>query len=149
MTAVLPRWVYLPAAVGVTFIALPLAAMAARVDWSRFGALIWTPASRAALLLSLRTASASTMLCLLLGVPLALVLARHDGRPVRILRPLIVLPLVMPPVVGGLALLYTFGRLGLLVGLHRPESRATGDRTFERRGERRNSYQLGTGDYRG
>lgn len=114
MTAGLPRWVYLPASVGVAFILLPLAAMAAKVDWSRFGSLIWTPASRAALLLSVRTASASTLLCLLVGVPLALVLARHRGPVVRVLRPLIVLPLVLPPVVGGLALLYTFGRLGLL-----------------------------------
>ena len=98
----------------MVFIVLPLVAMALRVDWSRFGALVTSPASRAALLLSLRTASASTLLCLVLGVPLALVLARHSGPVVRVLRPLILLPLVLPPVVGGLALLYTFGRLGLL-----------------------------------
>jgi molybdate transport system permease protein len=114
VTAGLPRWVYLPAAAGVAFIVVPLAAMAFEVDWARFGTLIGTPASRAALLLSLRTALASTLLCLLVGVPLALVLARNTGPVVRVLRPLIVLPLVLPPVVGGLALLYTFGRLGLL-----------------------------------
>jgi molybdate transport system permease protein len=72
------------------------------------------PASRAALLLSLRTATASTLLCVLLGVPLALVLARHRGALVRVLRPLVLMPLVLPPVVGGIALLYVFGRLGLL-----------------------------------
>lgn len=105
---------YLPAAIGAGFIAVPLVAMGLQVDWSRFGALLTAPASRAALLLSLRTSAASTMLCLLAGVPLALALARHNGRVTRVVRPLILLPLVLPPVVGGLALLYTFGRLGLL-----------------------------------
>ena len=112
--AALPRWVYLPAGVGVLFVVLPLAGMALQVDWSRFGSLVSSPASRTALLLSLRTATASTLLCLLLGVPLALVLARHRGRLTHLVRPLILLPLVLPPVVGGLALLYVFGRLGLL-----------------------------------
>ncbi|MFM9033375.1 MAG: ABC transporter permease [Mycobacterium sp.] len=110
----LPRWVYLPAALAVLFIALPLVALAGKVDWSRFGALVGSPASRAALLLSLQTAAASTLLCLILGVPLALVLARHRGRWARLLRSLTLLPLVLPPVVGGLALLYVFGRLGLV-----------------------------------
>jgi molybdate transport system permease protein len=110
----LPRWVYLPAALATVFVALPVVAIAIKVDWSRFGSLITSPASRAALLLSLRTATASTLLCLILGVPLALVLARHRGALARVLRPLILLPLVLPPVVGGIALLYVFGRLGLL-----------------------------------
>jgi molybdate transport system permease protein len=109
----LPRWVYLPAAAGAVFVALPVVALAARVDWARFGHLVTSPASQAALLLSLRTATASTLLCLVLGVPLALVLARHQNRAVRLLRPIVLLPLVLPPVVGGLALLYVFGRLGL------------------------------------
>jgi molybdate transport system permease protein len=112
--AALPRWVYLPAAAGAVFVVLPLIALAVKADWPRFGALVTSPASRTALGLSLRTAAASTLLCLLFGVPLALVLARHHGRAVRMLRPLVLLPLVLPPVVGGLALLYVFGRLGLL-----------------------------------
>ncbi|MGY4709319.1 ABC transporter permease [Mycolicibacterium sp. CBM1] len=110
----LPRWLYVPAGVGAAFVVLPLIGMAAKVDWTRFAALVTSPASQAALLLSLRTAAASTALCLLLGVPMALVLARNDGRLVRSLRPLILLPLVLPPVVGGIALLYAFGRLGLI-----------------------------------
>ena len=64
--------------------------------------------------MSLKTAAASTVLCVLLGVPMALVLARNDGRLVQLVRPLLLLPLVLPPVVGGIALLYAFGRLGLL-----------------------------------
>ncbi|WP_246227451.1 ABC transporter permease [Mycolicibacterium helvum] len=110
----LPRWVYVPAVLGAAFVVLPLVAMAIKVDWTHFWSLITSTPSQAALLLSLRTAAASTAFCLVLGVPMALVLARSDGRVVRALRPLILLPLVLPPVVGGIALLYAFGRLGLL-----------------------------------
>jgi molybdate transport system permease protein len=113
-TAGLPSWVYLSAALGAAFVVLPLVAMAVRVDWPDFWSLISSPASATALLLSLRTSSASTVLCVVLGVPMALVLARSEARPLRWLRPLILLPLVLPPVVGGIALLYTFGRLGLI-----------------------------------
>jgi len=113
-SAALPRWIYVPAALGVLFVALPLVAMAAKVDWSHFWPLISSTSSQAALLLSLRTAVASTALCLVFGVPMALVLARRSGRVTQVLRPLILLPLVLPPVVGGIALLYAFGRLGLL-----------------------------------
>ena len=77
-------------------------------------ALITTPESLGALGLSLRTSAASTLLCLVLGVPMALVLARTTFPGQRVVRSLMLLPLVLPPVVGGIALLYTFGRRGLL-----------------------------------
>ncbi|VBA39663.1 Sulfate transport system permease protein CysW [Mycobacterium innocens] len=109
-----PRWVYVPAAVGMVFVVLPLIAIALKVDWPNFWSLIASTSSKTALVLSLKTAAASTMLCVLLGVPMALVLARSRARLVRLLRPLILLPLVLPPVVGGIALLYAFGRLGLI-----------------------------------
>jgi molybdate transport system permease protein len=111
---VLPRWIYLPAAIGALFVVLPLIAVAAKVDWPHFWALITSESSTTALVLSLKTSAASTALCLLLGVPMAMVLARSDARLVRMARPLILLPLVLPPVVGGIALLYAFGRLGLI-----------------------------------
>jgi molybdate transport system permease protein len=111
---VLPRWIYLPAAIGALFVVLPLIAVAAKVDWPHFWSLITSESSTTALLLSLKTSAASTALCLLFGVPMALVLARGDARFVRMARPLILLPLVLPPVVGGIALLYAFGRLGLI-----------------------------------
>jgi molybdate transport system permease protein len=114
VTPALPRWIYLPAAIGAVFVVLPLVAVVVKVDWTRFWTLIASDSSTAALLLSLKTAAASTLLCVLLGVPLGLVLARSDGRVVRLTRPLILLPLVLPPVVGGIALLYAFGRLGLI-----------------------------------
>lgn len=113
-SAGLPRWIYIPAAVGALFVVIPLVAVAARVDWPNFWSLITSQSSLTALTLSLKTAAASTVLCLLLGVPMALVLARSDSQLVRMARPLILLPLVLPPVVGGIALLYAFGRLGLI-----------------------------------
>ena len=113
-SAGLPRWIYVPAAIGAVFVVLPLVAVATRVDWPRFWSLITSTSSLTALELSLKTALASTALCIVLGVPMAMVLARSDARVVRWIRPLILLPLVLPPVVGGIALLYAFGRLGLL-----------------------------------
>jgi len=110
----LPRWIYLPAAAGAIFVVLPLVAVAARVDWSQFWSLITSTSSLTALKLSLKTSAASTTLCIVLGVPMALVFARNESRLVRWTRPLILLPLVLPPVVGGIALLYAFGRLGLI-----------------------------------
>lgn len=113
-SAGLPRWIYLPAAMGALFVVVPLIAVAAKVDWPHFWSLITSESSTTALVLSLKTAAASTALCVLLGVPMAMVLARSNARLVRLARPLILLPLVLPPVVGGIALLYAFGRLGLI-----------------------------------
>jgi molybdate transport system permease protein len=113
-SAGLPRWIYIPAAVGALFVVVPLIAVAAKVDWPHFWSLVTSESSTTALWLSLKTAAASTALCVLLGVPMAMVLARSDARLVRLARPLILLPLVLPPVVGGIALLYAFGRLGLI-----------------------------------
>lgn len=110
----LPAWVYAPAALGAAFVLLPLVAIALKVDWPHFAGLITSEGSREALYLSLRTSSASTALCILIGVPMALVLARTSFPGQAVMRSLVLLPLVLPPVVGGLALLYTFGRRGLL-----------------------------------
>src|SRR6188472_4141536 len=110
----LPGWIYLPAGIGTLFVILPLVAMISRVDWPRFVELITSPSSLAALKLSLQTSTASTILCLAFGIPMALVLARTRFFGQRVLRALTLLPLVHPPVVGGIALLYTFGRRGLL-----------------------------------
>lgn len=110
----IPRWLYLPAVLAAGFVLLPLVAMVTRVDWAGFPALVTSPSARDALWLSLRTSTASTLLCLLLGVPLAAVLARTRFPGQSVLRSLVLLPLVLPPVVGGIALLYTFGRRGLL-----------------------------------
>ena len=110
----LPGWVYLPALLGAAFVLLPLVAVVAKVDWPHFFELITSEDARAALWLSLRTCVASTLACIVIGVPMAMVLARSEFRFLGVLRSLVLLPLVLPPVVGGLALLYTFGRRGLL-----------------------------------
>lgn len=110
----LPRWLYVPALLGAVFVLLPLVAMVSRVDWSDFGSLVGSESARDALWLSLRTSTTSTALCVLVGVPMAVVLARTTFRGQAVLRALVLLPLVIPPVVGGIALLATFGRRGLL-----------------------------------
>lgn len=109
-----PRWVVALAAIGAAFVLLPLAAMVLKVNWAEFVPLITSESSIAALLLSLRTSIAATLFCVVFGVPMALVLARTDFWGQKVLRSLVLLPLVLPPVVGGIALLYTFGRRGLL-----------------------------------
>jgi len=102
------------AALGGAFVLLPLVAMVSRVNWGSFVELVTSESSVAALTLSLRTSGLATVLCILAGVPMALVLARTRFVGQRVLRSLVLLPLVLPPVVGGIALLYTFGRRGLL-----------------------------------
>ena len=92
-------------------VALPLAGLLSKVPWPGLWQLLTSESSLAALQLSILTASVSTALCIVLGTPMALLLARHG---LRWLRPLVLLPLALPPVVGGLALLYTFGRMGLV-----------------------------------
>ena len=109
-----PPWVVAVAVLGSTFVLLPLVALASRVDWADFGALVTSDSSVAALGLSLRTSVTATMFCVVLGVPMAVVLARTEFWGQQVLRSLVLLPLVLPPVVGGIALLYTFGRRGLL-----------------------------------
>lgn len=110
----IPAWIYAVAAAGALLVVLPLAAMVAKVNWANFIPLVTSESALTALGLSLRTSAASTVLCVILGVPLALVLARGSFAGQRVLRSLVLLPLVLPPVVGGIALLYTFGRQGLL-----------------------------------
>jgi molybdate transport system permease protein len=109
-----PGWIYLPAVAGAVFVLLPLLAVVARVEWGSFLDLVTSESSREALALSLRTSTASTLACVVIGVPMAVVLARTEFPGQGVLRSLVLLPLVLPPVVGGIALLYTFGRRGLL-----------------------------------
>ncbi|MCU1565961.1 MAG: modB [Pseudarthrobacter sp.] len=109
-----PRWIHAVAVLAALVAVLPLFAMVARVNWANFLPLVTSESAVAALGLSLRTSAASTALCIVLGVPLALVLARGRFPLQGLLRSLVLLPLVLPPVVGGIALLYTFGRQGLL-----------------------------------
>lgn len=110
----LPGWIWVPAAAGAALVVLPLVALLARVEWTDLPSLLTSGSARSALWLSLRTAAVSTVLCIVLGVPMAFVLARARFPGQALLRALVLLPLVLPPVVGGIALLATFGRRGLL-----------------------------------
>lgn len=102
------------AALGVAFLVLPLVALLQRTPWSDLGRLLGDPVVTDALRLSLISAVVATALSLLVGVPLAWVLARTDFRGRSVVRALVTLPMVLPPVVGGAALLFAFGRRGLL-----------------------------------
>ena len=91
--------------------------MAVRVPWTRVPELLTSEAARDAAWLSLRTCAVSTVLCVLLGTPLAVLLSRSRGPLAAVARTVTALPMVLPPVVAGLALLITFGRTGV-VGRH-------------------------------
>jgi molybdate transport system permease protein len=103
-----------PATLASLFLLLPLVGLLARAPWQGLPRLLSDPAVVEALRLSLLCATAATVLSLLLGVPLAWVLARARVRGVAVLRALVTLPLVLPPVVGGVALLLAFGRQGVV-----------------------------------
>ena len=115
----LPVLVTALAVLGGCAIVLPLVGMGTRVSWGQLPQLLATPSAQAALWLSIRTCLSSTVVCVVLGVPLALLLAR-SWPGVRIARILTVLPMTMPPVVAGIALLSTLGNRGLL-GAHLKE----------------------------
>ena len=104
----------LPAVLGLIFLILPLAGLLARTPWATLPARLAEPQVVEALRLSLLTSSLATVLCLLLGVPLAWLLARVRFPGRRLVRALITVPLVLPPVVGGIALLLALGRRGLV-----------------------------------
>jgi molybdate transport system permease protein len=98
----------------VVFLVLPLAGLLLRAPWSTLIDQITSPAVRSALSLSLIASVMATALACLLGLPLAWLLARVEMRGLSLVRGLATLPLVLPPVVGGVALLLAFGRLGLV-----------------------------------
>ena len=111
----IPRWIALPAACAVLFLLVPFIALLIRIDWVQFPHLFTQALGSQALALSLRTCLASTLACIIVGIPLALVCARaRDTWWSRVLRSMVTLPMVLPPVVAGLALLITWGRRGLI-----------------------------------
>ena len=109
----LPIWAGGLGALALCFLFLPLAFMLGRVNWATLGATLATPEAASALGLSLRTCAVALGVDLLLGVPAALVLSR-SWRGVRAARILVALPLSLPPVVAGIALLAAFGRRSTL-----------------------------------
>ena len=103
-----------PALIAILFLVLPLAGLLIRAPWGRLGAALSGSDATQALTLSLWTATVSTAISVVIGVPLAWVLARASFPGQRLLRALVTLPLVLPPVVGGVALLLAFSRTGFV-----------------------------------
>jgi molybdate transport system permease protein len=110
----LPPLLLLPAGLALAFLVLPLFALLVRAPWATLPERLTGPGVGTALRLSLLCAGSATVVCLVLGVPLAWVLARATFPGRRVVRALVTVPLVLPPVVGGVALLLLLGRRGLL-----------------------------------
>ena len=113
-TARAPTALWLPAAAAVCFLVLPLAGLLAKAPWSDLGDHLGDPRVAEALRLSVICSFGSLAVAVVVGVPLAWLLARREFRGRSLVRALVTLPLVLPPVVGGVALLLAFGREGLL-----------------------------------
>jgi molybdate transport system permease protein len=109
-----PARLLVPAGVAAVFLGLPLVALLARVPWADFVGQLTEPAILDALRLSLVTSLAALAVVTVIGVPLAWVLARVDFPGRSLVRALVIVPLVLPPVVAGVALLSAFGRRGLV-----------------------------------
>jgi molybdate transport system permease protein len=109
-----PLPLLVPAALGTLFLVLPLLGLVIRAPWSELGTRLAQPGVGQALRLSLVSASLATAASLVLGVPIAWVLARTRMRGRSVLRALVTVPLVLPPVVGGVALFLVLGRQGIV-----------------------------------
>ncbi|WP_022909173.1 ABC transporter permease [Aestuariimicrobium kwangyangense] len=109
-----PRTAWLAFSLAAALIGLPLLGLVVRAPWARLPSLLAGHEAQQALGLSLGTCLVSTAVVVVLGVPTSLVLARSTGRWVQVARTLFSLPMVLPPVVAGLALLATFGRWGVV-----------------------------------
>ncbi len=109
-----PLALLLPALLGLAFLVLPLAGLLVRAPWTTLPRRLTEPGVLTALRLSLQSATLATVVCVLLGVPLAWLLARVAFPGRRGVRALVTVPLVLPPVVGGVARLLVLGRSGLV-----------------------------------
>jgi len=111
---VIPAGVGVLSVLAVLLLTLPLLGLASRTPWADIPQLLRDPAVLQTLRLSLVASLSALALSTVLGVPLAWLLARVEFPGRRLVRALAVLPMVLPPVVGGVALLLAFGRRGLI-----------------------------------
>lgn len=113
----LPTWLLVPATIALLLILGPILALILNIPWSRSWELLTQPEALQTVGLSLRTALVATGLCALLGFPLALALHHHGRNHPRwaaVVQVLVYAPLVLSPVVSGLALTFLWGRRGFL-----------------------------------
>ena len=108
-----PRPLLAPAGLAVALLALPLVGLLQRAPWSTLPDHLTTPELLDAIRVSIVVSLGAVAACVVLGLPLARVLARSEWRGIGALRVLVLLPMVLPPVVGGTALLFALGRRGL------------------------------------
>lgn len=106
-------WLLVISLSAVLFVALPLLSLFIRAPWSELGSLLTQQATRDALFISIQTSVIAALVATLFGVPLAWVFARSSFRLIGVVRTLCITPMVLPPVVGGIALLTAFGRRGI------------------------------------
>ncbi len=118
-----PLLLVLPALVAAVFLLVPLVALAVDTPWTDLARLLGTAEVRDALRITLVTSLATVAACVVVGTPLAWLLARVPFRGRGLLRAAVVVPLVLPPVVAGVTLISAFGAGGLLGG---PYERLTG-----------------------
>lgn len=109
-----PAGLAIPAFLAVAMVTLPLFGLLLRTPWSDLGPILLAPDVGQALLLSAECSLGALAVSLALGVPLAWILARVTFPGRKLVRALVTLPMVLPPVVGGVALLFAFGRRGLV-----------------------------------
>ncbi len=102
------------ALVALAVFLVPLAGLLGRAPWSGIWSALTSPSAGTALRLSLVTSLSATAVALVTGLPLAWILARVSFPGRGLVRAVVLVPLVLPPVVGGVALLLAFGRRGIL-----------------------------------
>jgi molybdate transport system permease protein len=102
------------AAIAVFFLVIPLVSVVVRVPWADFWSILNTSTVRQSLFISLQTSLIAAFLAALLGIPLSWWLARATNRTSRVIRTICIAPMVLPPVVAGIALLAAFGRRGVI-----------------------------------
>jgi molybdate transport system permease protein len=107
-----PVLVVVLAVAGAVFVALPLAGLLIQAPWREAGSVLTSPAAADALRVSIVVSVAATAIAFVLGAPLAWILARSDFPGRSVVRAIVVLPLVLPPVVAGVGLLAALGRRG-------------------------------------
>ena len=115
--ATAPWFLVVPGLVAIAFLVVPLLGLLAQAPWGSFGQILGSPEARDALRLSMVTSVTATAFAAVVGIPLAWLLARETLPATGLVRALVILPLLVPPVVSGVALLSAFGRRGL-IGQH-------------------------------
>ncbi|WP_166996571.1 molybdate ABC transporter permease subunit [Paramicrobacterium fandaimingii] len=110
----IPRGLYIPAIAALALLVLPIVGLISRVRWQTLPGDLFSAEALTALWLSVSTGAVATVICLIVGAPLAVIIARSSIRTAAVLRTIVLIPLVLPPLVGGLALISLLGRSGLI-----------------------------------